>query len=80
MKGEYSMDIVINGVYSNGKRGILRVERKVLGIGREYIVNDNQQDKNGLKYVVVKGEEIGLCFRTTLGIFSDWARERIIEI
>lgn len=65
------MKINVNEIYSNGASGKFRVERKVLYIGT------GEHDKETLLYMVIKGEERGLCFKTTVSNFSNWAKQKI---
>ncbi|BAU28784.1 hypothetical protein DFP93_13123 [Aneurinibacillus soli] len=65
------MKISVNGIYSNGAFGKFRVERKIL------YISDGEQDKEALIYMVIRGEERGLCFKTTINNFSNCAKEKI---
>jgi hypothetical protein len=72
-------DIVIGGIYSNGKQGRYHAERKVIDINHEgkYKLYSEQADCSSVLYDMVKGSRKLTNQHITLQSFSNWAKNRI---
>lgn len=74
-------DIVVGGVYSNGKKGRFYSERKVLGMWHGEAIHpyyDHLKDTFILRYEVVKGQPCRWVDPVmTVARFANWAKERV---
>ena len=74
-------EIIIGGVYSNGKEGRFYQERKVVDIDNtgKYRLYQGQKDCETLKYhIIQKGsKEVGQWGTMTLSSFSSWAKVKV---
>lgn len=71
-------EIVVGGVYSNGKGRI----RKIVAEGPEYMLYDGQTEADNLRYEIVndgtkKNKSAGEQGNITRTSFATWAKERI---
>jgi len=66
-------EIVIGGVYSNGKCRV----RTVIDIGPQYTLYNGQADAKCLMYTVDTGPNKGKSFNMTVQRFAYWAKERL---
>lgn len=73
-------EIIVGGVYSNGKSGRFYQERKVIAEGPEYILYSGQENADCIRFRVIKSSYKlypGAEGNMTRQSFARWAKERI---
>lgn len=68
-------EIVIGGVYSNGKGRV----RKVIDIGPQYKLYNTQESSENLRYEIIddgtkKKQTVGKQLNMTVAAFASWAK------